>query len=104
MNADLVVLSACETALGREIRGEGFVGLTQGFFLAGARQVMASLWRVPDQGTAILMESLYRRLIRFDEPPSTALRHAQLELVGERRWADPYYWAGFVLQAARAGS
>jgi len=103
MNAEVAVLSACETALGREIRGEGLVGLTQGFILAGAEQVVASLWRVPDRGTATLMELLYHKLIIQGQPASTALRGAQLELSSQRRWADPYYWAGFILQTASAG-
>ena len=64
---------------------------------------MASLWRGPDQGTATLMEMFYRRLILLDEPPHTALRQAQIELSSQRRWADPYYWAGFVLQVAGLG-
>ena len=103
LNADLAVLSACETALGREIRGEGLVGLTQGFILAGAQQVVASLWWVPDRGTAELMKLFYRNLINRDQPAATALRGAQLELSSQRRWADPYYWAGFILQTASGG-
>ncbi len=67
------MLSACETALGREIRGEGLIGLTQGFILAGAHQVIASLWRVPDRGTAELMALLYRNLMTLDQPASAAL-------------------------------
>lgn len=102
MNAEVAVLSACETALGREIRGEGLIGLTQGFILAGAHQVIASLWRVSDRGTASLMALLYRNMMTLGQPVSTALRNAQLELSGERRWADPYYWAGFILQTASA--
>ncbi len=103
MNADLVVLSACETALGREIRGEGLVGLVQGFFLAGARQVVASLWRVPDRATAELMELFYRKQILDHQPPAAALRAAQIELAQARRWADPYYWASFVVQGVGPG-
>ncbi|MGB5622244.1 MAG: CHAT domain-containing tetratricopeptide repeat protein [Gammaproteobacteria bacterium] len=102
MNAEVAVLSACETALGREIRGEGLIGLTQGFILAGANQVIASLWRVPDRGTASLMALLYHNMMTLGQPASAALRNAQLELSGERRWADPYYWAGFILQTASA--
>ena len=102
LNAELAVLSACETALGREIRGEGLVGLTQGFILAGARHVVASLWRVPDRGTAELMALLYRNLMIRRLPVAAALRGAQLELSSQRRWADPYYWGGFILQTASA--
>lgn len=95
--ADLVVLSACETALGQEVRGEGLVGLTQGFFSAGAAGVLVSLWRVDDRATARLMERFYRRLLA-GENPGQALRGAQLSLRGETGWQAPYYWAGFVLQ------
>ncbi len=95
--ADLVVLSGCETALGKAIRGEGLVGLVQGFLVAGADRVVASLWRVPDRATAQLMGSFYRALLVDRLPPAAALRQAQLALAGERRWRAPYYWASFVL-------
>jgi len=95
--ADLVVLSACETALGEEVRGEGLVGLTQGFLSAGAAGVLVSLWRVDDRATARLMERFYRRLLAGEDPAS-ALRQAQLSLRRETDWQAPYYWAGWVLQ------
>jgi len=95
--ADLVVLSACETGLGREIRGEGLVGLTQGFMYAGAKSVVASLWRVSDRATAELMTLFYRYLLEDGDSPASALRRAQLDLAAERRWRDPYFWSGFVL-------
>lgn len=95
--ADLVVLSACETGLGREIRGEGLVGLTQGFMYAGARSVIASLWRVSDRATAELMTLFYKYLLEDGYPPASALRRAQQDMAGERRWRDPYFWSGFVL-------
>jgi CHAT domain-containing protein len=98
LNADLVVLSGCRTALGKEVRGEGLVGLTRGFLYAGAARVVASLWRVEDQATAALMTRFYRGLWIEGLKPAAALRAAQLSLQGERRWRDPYYWAGFVLQ------
>jgi CHAT domain-containing protein/Tfp pilus assembly protein PilF len=98
LRAELVVLSGCETALGREIRGEGLVGLTQGFFHAGAERVAASLWRVQDRATAELMERFYRAMLRDGLSPAAALRSAQLSLLRERRWRDPYHWAPFVLQ------
>jgi CHAT domain-containing protein len=97
LNADVAVLSACETALGREIRGEGLVGLTQGFMYAGARSVVASLWQAPDRATAELMTRFYRHLIQDELRPAAALHRAQTELAAERRWADPYFWSGFVL-------
>lgn len=95
--ADLVVLSACGTALGREVRGEGLVGLTQGFFSAGASRVLVSLWQVDDRATARLMERFYARLLA-GESPSAALREAQLSLRGDTGWQAPYHWAPFVLQ------
>jgi CHAT domain-containing protein len=97
LNADVAVLSACETALGREIRGEGLVGLTQGFMYAGARSVVASLWQAPDRATAELMTRFYRHLIQDELRPAAALHRAQTELAAEPRWADPYFWSGFVL-------
>jgi CHAT domain-containing protein/tetratricopeptide (TPR) repeat protein len=98
LNADLVVLSGCETALGRTLRGEGIVGLTRGFFHAGASQVLASLWPVRDRATAELMRRFYHALFRDGLPPSTALRQAQVSLWKERAWRDPYFWAAFTLQ------
>jgi CHAT domain-containing protein len=97
LDADVAVLSACETALGRDIRGEGLVGLTQGFMYAGARSVVASLWQVPDRAAAELMTRFYRHLLRGDQSPAAALRRAQAELAAERRFEDPYFWSGFVL-------
>ncbi len=98
LNAELVVLSACRTALGKEIRGEGLMSLTRGFLHAGARRVVASLWNVDDRATAELMERFYRQLLREDRPPAYALRQAQLAMATERAWRSPFYWAGFVLQ------
>lgn len=97
LGADLVVLSGCETALGREVRGEGLVGLARGFFQAGATRVVASLWPVQDRATAELMAHFYRAMLRDGQTPAAALREAQLALSRDRRWADPYYWAGFIL-------
>jgi CHAT domain-containing protein len=96
--AELVVLSGCETALGREIRGEGLVGLTQGFFYAGAERVMASLWRVEDRATAELMSHFYRAMLEKGLPPAAALRSAQLSVRSDPSRQDPFYWAPFVLQ------
>ncbi|HXH24024.1 MAG TPA: CHAT domain-containing tetratricopeptide repeat protein, partial [Vicinamibacterales bacterium] len=98
LDADLVVLSACQTALGREIRGEGLVGLARAFMYAGAPRVIASLWQVSDFATAELMKRFYRGVLTEGLPPAAALRAAQLEMSRDRRWAAPYYWAGFVLQ------
>jgi CHAT domain-containing protein/Tfp pilus assembly protein PilF len=95
---DMVVLSACETALGREIRGEGLVGLTRGFMHAGASRVVASLWKVDDAGTAELMENFYKGMLKEKLQPAAALRKAQVQMWRQSRWRSPYYWAGFVLQ------
>ena len=97
LKADLVVLSACDTALGEAFRGEGLVGLTQGFLYAGANNVMVSLWKVIDEATARLMGHFYRRLLRGGLPPAEALRQAQIDLRSEG-WVEPYFWAPFVLQ------
>lgn len=96
--ADLVVLSACQTALGKEIRGEGLVGLTRGFLYAGAARVVASLWNVNDVATAELMSRFYKRLLQGGERPAAALRGAQREMLQHHRWRLPYYWAAFTLQ------
>jgi len=93
-----VVLSACQTGLGKEIRGEGLVGLTRGFMYAGARRVVASLWKVDDVATAVLMERFYKGMLMENLRPAAALRRAQVEMWKQRRWASPYYWAAFTLQ------
>jgi CHAT domain-containing protein len=98
LNADLVVLSGCRTALGKEVSGEGLIGLTRGFLYAGAPRVVASLWKVEDQATAALMAKLYEGLWTGGLRPAAALRAAQLFLSGQRRFRDPYFWAGFVLE------
>ncbi|HEU4835165.1 MAG TPA: CHAT domain-containing protein [Pyrinomonadaceae bacterium] len=98
LNADLVVLSACRTALGREIKGEGLVGLTRGFMYAGTPSVVASLWDVRDEATSELMSRFYEKMFKDRMKPAAALRAAQVSMWKERRWAAPYYWAGFILQ------
>jgi CHAT domain-containing protein/Tfp pilus assembly protein PilF len=98
LNAELVVLSACRTALGKEVRGEGLVGLARGFMYAGAARVLASLWDVRDEATAELMRRFYERMLKGNLRPTAAWREAQLSMWKEKRWAAPYYWAGFVLQ------
>lgn len=98
LNADLVVLSACETALGQEVRGEGLIGLTRGFMYAGAARVLASLWTVDDRATSVLMKRFYEHKILDGMNPAAALRQAQAEMSRDPRWSSPYYWAGFSLQ------
>jgi len=95
---DMVVLSACETALGKEIRGEGLVGLTRGFMYAGATRVVASLWKVDDAATAELMGRFYKGVLKDGLQPAAALQRAQVEMRKQKRWTAPYYWAGFVMQ------
>jgi CHAT domain-containing protein/tetratricopeptide (TPR) repeat protein len=98
LNARLVTLSACETALGKEVRGEGMIGLTRAFFYAGAQSVMASLWMVSDQSTAILMRDFYKEYVK-GRRPSLALRLAKLELLkGDNpTYRHPFFWAPFIL-------
>lgn len=98
LNAELVTMSACDTALGREISGEGLTGLVQGFMYSGARSVLASLWQVPDRATAELMGHFYRNLLEQEQKPAEALRNAQVSLSSQARWRHPYYWSAFVLQ------
>ncbi len=96
LSADLVVLSACQSALGKEIKGEGFIGLSRGFMYAGAPRIVASLWRVDDRATAELMALFYKAMIERSLTPAAALQHAQKEM--SKKWASPYFWAGFTLQ------
>jgi len=96
--AELVVLSACQTGLGKEFRGEGLVGLTRGFMYAGAARVVVSLWNVNDKATAELMARFYKAMLRDNQRPAAALRAAQLEVLKQKQWQSPYYWAAFTLQ------
>jgi len=97
--ADLVVLSACQTALGKEIKGEGLVGLTRGFMYAGAARVMASLWQVDDVATAELMSQFYQGVFKKHLLPAEALRAAQVQMWKQKRWQqDPYFWGAFQIQ------
>jgi CHAT domain-containing protein/tetratricopeptide (TPR) repeat protein len=95
---DLVVLSACNSGLGKEIRGEGLVGIVRGFMYAGAARVVASLWKVEDEATAMLMKRFYERMLLEGDPPSRALQMAELDILRQKRWHSPYYWAAFVMQ------
>ncbi|HTD24466.1 MAG TPA: tetratricopeptide repeat protein [Terriglobales bacterium] len=96
--AELVVLSACETGLGKQIQGEGLVGLTRGFMYAGASRVMASLWKVDDVATAELMGRFYKAMEKEGMRPAAALRQAQIEMWKQKDWSSPYYWAAFQMQ------
>lgn len=98
LSADLVTLSACQTGLGKEIRGEGLVSLTRGFMYAGAARVVVSLWNVSDEGTAELMSRFYREMLKEGKRPAAALQAAQISMLREENFASPYYWSAFTLQ------
>lgn len=98
LSADLVVLSACNTGLGKDVKGEGLIGLTRGFMYAGAGGVAASLWKVDDDATAELMKHFYEGMFKRGLTPAAALRDAQLGMWKQKRWHAPYYWAAFVIQ------
>lgn len=95
---DMIVLSACQTAVGKQVKGEGLIGLTRGFMHAGAARVVASLWNVDDEATAELMKRFYNYLLEKKMPTAAALRQAQLDLMKIPGKNQPYHWAGFVLQ------
>jgi CHAT domain-containing protein len=96
--AELVVLSGCQTALGKEIKGEGLVGLTRGFMYAGAARVVASLWKIDDRATVELMKRFYAGVLGERMRPAAALRRAQIEMWRQGRWRPPYHWAAFTFQ------
>jgi CHAT domain-containing protein len=99
LNAELVVLSACQTALGKQIRGEGMASLTRGFMYAGALRVVASLWKVEDEASAELMALFYEKMLGPEQlSPAAALRAAQNEMLKQERWSHPFFWAAFVIQ------
>ena len=96
--ANLVVLSACQSGMGQNVKGEGMVGLTRGFMYAGAQRVAVSLWSVDDEGTAVLMQKFYQKMQEQKLAPAAALRAAQIEMMQQEKWQSPYYWAAFTLQ------
>ena len=96
--AELVVLSACQTGLGKEVKGEGLIGLTRGFMYAGAKRVVVSLWSVNDKATSDLMTKFYRGMLKESERPAAALRAAQIAMWKQKQWQSPYYWAAFTMQ------
>lgn len=98
LGSPLVMLSACETGLGKERRGEGVIGLTRAFMYAGAPTVGVSLWSVADRSTAELMTDFYKRLLTGQgTSPSAALREAQTNMIAGKKYSAPFYWAPFVL-------
>lgn len=98
LSADLVTLSACQTAVGPQVKGEGPLGMTRSFLYAGASRVVGALWDVDDEATAELMSLFYRHLLKEGKSPAMALHEAQNEMRAQERWRSPYYWGGFVLQ------
>jgi len=96
LHADLVVLSACQSGLGKAVSGEGLIGMTRAFLYAGAGSVVVSLWQVDDNSTSDLMVSFYRHLQEVGDK-TVALRHAKLELIDRSRYVHPYFWAPFIL-------
>jgi CHAT domain-containing protein len=98
LSSELVVLSGCRTGLGKQMRGEGLIGLSGGLMYSGAERVVVSLWSVDDEATAALMNQFYQGILKENLPPSKALRKAQLEVLKQPRWQNPYYWAPFILQ------
>jgi len=98
LGADLVVLSACQTAVGEEIKGEGLLGLTRGFMYAGAPRVVATLWQVDDRATSELMKRFYQKMLGEGLRPAAALKAAQVSMQADTRWSSPHFWAAFTLQ------
>jgi CHAT domain-containing protein/Tfp pilus assembly protein PilF len=98
LSADVVVLSACQTGLGKAVKGEGLVGLTRGFMYAGAPRVVVSLWSVNDAATAELMTRFYHSMLVDKLRPAQALQVAQVSMLRDKRFSDPFYWAAFTLQ------
>jgi CHAT domain-containing protein len=100
LDAESVILSACETGLGKQVRGEGIIGLTRGFLYAGARSVVVSLWQVADESTSKLMQDMFKRLSEdknsYDHR-AKLLRETKLRMIKEKQYAPPFYWSPFIL-------
>jgi tetratricopeptide (TPR) repeat protein len=94
----MVVLSGCDTALGKDVSGEGLVGLTHAFMYAGSKTVLASLWKVDDKATSELMGLFYKGLLRDGLPPAAALRAAKIAMWERQPSLTPYFWAAFILE------
>jgi CHAT domain-containing protein len=94
----LVVLSACSTGLGKDVRGEGLISVTRGFMYAGASSVAATLWNVNDDATAELMKHFYTNMLQEGMTPAAALSAAQNRIRQQPQWRSPHYWAAFTLQ------
>jgi CHAT domain-containing protein/Tfp pilus assembly protein PilF len=98
LNANLVTLSACETGMGKILKGEGVIGLSRALFYAGAKNIIVSFWNVADESTSVLMKDFYRNMLENPKPDySSDLRKAKLKLLGNEQYSAPFYWAPFVL-------
>jgi CHAT domain-containing protein len=104
LSAQLVVLSACSSGLGKNVRGEGFIGLTRAFMYAGTRSTVASLWRVDDNATTELMRQFYSAMLNDHLSPPAALKSAKEKMWRHPRWRHPFYWAAFVIQGEYVGT
>lgn len=98
LNAEMVVLSACRTALGKQVKGEGMMSLAHSFFSAGAKRLVASLWDVDDKLTAEMMRRFYFKYLKEGKTASSALRATQIEILRDARWKNPFYWSAFTFQ------
>jgi len=99
--SDLVVLSACDSAAGVQLSGEGLTGLSHAFLSAGAKQVSSTLWSVDDEESNELMKDFYRGLLLEGLNAPAALRRSQMRIMGNPQTAAPYYWAEFTINSTR---
>jgi CHAT domain-containing protein/tetratricopeptide (TPR) repeat protein len=95
---DLVVLSACRSGIGKEIKGEGLMSLNNAFLQAGAKSVVSSAWKVDDNATAEFMKRFYANLTNKRLTTSAALQQTQIEMVNFTQFKSPFYWAAFTVQ------
>lgn len=98
INAELIILSSCNSAVGKDVSGEGLISLSRGFMSVGAKSVVGSLWKIDDQATAEMMKYFYTFIIYDKMNLSEALRTAKLKMSKQKKWRSPYFWSGFVLQ------
>lgn len=97
LSSDLIVLSACQTALGKDVRGEGLIGISRGFLYAGSNRIIASLWKVDDSATAEFMKRFYTNHLQKGMSASKALQQTKIEMRKIKRYNSPYYWSAFTL-------
>jgi len=97
LSSDMIVLSACQTALGKDVRGEGMIGVSRGFLYAGSNRIVASLWKVDDSATAEFMKLFYQNHLQKEMSASASLRQAKIDLKKIPRYNSPFYWSAFVL-------